>query len=408
MERQKKEHEPTHGGLESARAATRPGDIGMQQPDFDDLLDLVGSVYDIALSDDGWDALLSRLTGFLGGNGAIFFTQDRDAADLDFAHLVGLPEDALTEYQSHFAQVDVGIDTLLSLPPGSVTTDESTPSQVFRRSEIYNDFRRRWGVERFVGADVFRDERRFGVLSVQAPCSRRPFGATEALVLERLLPHVRRAVEIRSRLDHAKIGRLALEEVVENLVVGVVILDERGEVTHANAAARRIDERQDGLRLTDRRLRAMYPDDDRDLQIAIANAMAIANRTDDHAAATLSLRRAADDATHAVLVNPGPGKRSSSPFRAAAAIVMIGDPESSIGAAPELIARLYGLTMAEARLARAVACGASLDAFAQERGISVSTARWTMKRILAKTGARRQADLVRLLLSGPAGSVAPR
>lgn len=36
------------------------------------------------------------------------------------------------------------------------------------------------------------------------------------------------------------------------------------------------------------------------------------------------------------------------------------------------------------------------------RGINVSTARWTMKQALGKTGARRQADLVRMLLTGPA------
>ena len=69
--------------------------------------------------------------------------------------------------------------------------------------------------------------------------------------------------------------------------------------------------------------------------------------------------------------------------------------------------QLYGLTPTEARLACSVASGESLESYASARGINVSTARWTMKQALAKTGARRQADLVRILLTGPA-SIATR
>lgn len=378
----------------------------MREPDLEDLLDLVGSVYDIALSDDGWDSLLPRLSSLFGGNGAIFFTQDRHASHLDFAHLWGLPHAALVEYQDHFVAVDIGIERHLTLPPGSVTTDESTPASVFRKSEIYNDFRRRWGVERFLAADVFRDARRLAVLSMQGSRHRRPFGTTESRVFERLLPHVRRAIEMRSTLDGARLHQQTLEDVVENLLVGVVLLDERGSVAYANATARRIDERRDGLFIAAERLRATHPEDDRALQRAIAGAMATAKHVDDRGGAALVLRRPVDDRTHAVLVSPGPGVRSASAFRRSAVIVMIGDPDAAIGVGPDLVARLYGLTPAQARLAHAIAIGSTLEEFAQEHGIEVSTARWTMKLVLARTGLRRQADLVRLLLSGPAGVTA--
>ena len=69
--------------------------------------------------------------------------------------------------------------------------------------------------------------------------------------------------------------------------------------------------------------------------------------------------------------------------------------------------QLYGLTPSEARVACAVASGESLESYASAHGISVSTVRWTMKQLLAKTGARRQADLVRILLSGPAAIAKP-
>jgi hypothetical protein len=42
------------------------------------------------------------------------------------------------------------------------------------------------------------------------------------------------------------------------------------------------------------------------------------------------------------------------------------------------------------------------------RDIAVSTARFLMKQVLAKAGARRQADLVRMLLTGPLAALSPR
>jgi DNA-binding CsgD family transcriptional regulator len=88
-------------------------------------------------------------------------------------------------------------------------------------------------------------------------------------------------------------------------------------------------------------------------------------------------------------------------MRIASAVVLIGDPDSSLASAETIAMQLYGLTPSEARLACAVASGDSLESYARTRGITIATARWTMKQTLSKTGARRQADLVRMLLTGP-------
>jgi len=50
----------------------------------------------------------------------------------------------------------------------------------------------------------------------------------------------------------------------------------------------------------------------------------------------------------------------------------------------------------------AVGSGLSLNAHAESAGIAIGTARWHLKRVLEKLGARSQPDLVHLLLTGPA------
>jgi len=60
------------------------------------------------------------------------------------------------------------------------------------------------------------------------------------------------------------------------------------------------------------------------------------------------------------------------------------------------------LTPTEAELAAALAEGRTLAEFAEARGCSEQTGRTHLKRILEKTGTSRQADLVRVLLTGAA------
>jgi DNA-binding CsgD family transcriptional regulator len=65
----------------------------------------------------------------------------------------------------------------------------------------------------------------------------------------------------------------------------------------------------------------------------------------------------------------------------------------------EILQTLFDLTPAEARLARALAGGASPDETATQLGVRVSTVRSQLKSLFAKLGVNRQAQLVALLCS---------
>jgi len=67
--------------------------------------------------------------------------------------------------------------------------------------------------------------------------------------------------------------------------------------------------------------------------------------------------------------------------------------------------QLYGLTPTEARLADLLMEGLEVREIAERAGTTLETARVHLKRVLSKTGARRQMELVRLMLSLPGDSV---
>lgn len=86
-----------------------------------------------------------------------------------------------------------------------------------------------------------------------------------------------------------------------------------------------------------------------------------------------------------------------------AAILFISDPQIAVSYDPALIGHLYGLSPAEARVAALLASGYRLEEVAAQLGIAYETVRKHLKQIFGKTGVYRQAELVRMLVSGPAG-----
>jgi DNA-binding CsgD family transcriptional regulator len=64
--------------------------------------------------------------------------------------------------------------------------------------------------------------------------------------------------------------------------------------------------------------------------------------------------------------------------------------------------RLFGLTAREASVLRIVVEGDDLQNVAVRLGIGIETVRSHVKHIMETTGARRQAELVRMVLSSPA------
>jgi DNA-binding CsgD family transcriptional regulator len=84
------------------------------------------------------------------------------------------------------------------------------------------------------------------------------------------------------------------------------------------------------------------------------------------------------------------------------------NPEEVFGGSSKLlglIGLIYSavdrLTPAEARIADLLAGGNEVGEVAARAGITLETARFHVKRVMAKTGVRRQTEMVRLMLSLP-------
>lgn len=82
-----------------------------------------------------------------------------------------------------------------------------------------------------------------------------------------------------------------------------------------------------------------------------------------------------------------------------AVLIYFIDPNTDIEPLLAPVCQGYRLTVAESELVRSLIGGASIGEAAEDQNISVGAARWCLEQVFVKTDTRRQADLVRLMLS---------
>jgi DNA-binding CsgD family transcriptional regulator len=217
-----------------------------------------------------------------------------------------------------------------------------------------------------------------------------------------ILPHLRRSLQLRRRLLKVEATGQAVLDLLDHLAQAVVLIDEQGTVLWHNGAARTLIAQRDGLAIASNELRAEAPMANDELHRLIKTAITAVSVPTAQAGGMMTIMRPSLKRAFQILVTPLPRAPSvnlaATDLRRvpAVALFMI-DPEVSPQPRAQMLAKLYDLTPAEARLASALAAGRSSKDYASEAGLSVNYVRWLVKQVQAKTDTRRLADLVRLL-----------
>lgn len=213
-----------------------------------------------------------------------------------------------------------------------------------------------------------------------------------------LLGHMRRAVEAEAKFARVYRERDALTETLNRLGEAVAMLDQSGRVVMANSAAEELFRQANGLCLAaDRRLRLSSGEARANLARALAQCTSPLTWMPSHGVAPPT-KLAIPRLNHRPLIlTLQPLSRELAGAFGALAILFIDDPDARQPDQSVMLRAIYGLTPGEVSLAQALATGETLKEFALRREVSYETVRWQLRRVFDKTGARRQAELVRIV-----------
>jgi DNA-binding CsgD family transcriptional regulator/PAS domain-containing protein len=373
--------------------------------------DLIASLYDAALGHRSWDEVGPALVKELGGLTLMMSVHHPDSAFVEVVATLGMTPQDLADYATHYARYDLWTEGALKkrLIGRALLGSEIVEDRVLQGSLIYNEFLRpKLNMHHLAGAILPMDDGCHVVLGIHRPPDAPAYSTTDASRLNRLLPHLQRALEVRQRLRATDAIASSLVAAFDRLSSGVVLLSSSGRVVHCNSAADKILHRADGLRRSPSGIHAAHVDEDQQLQALIARAKDVALHASDmpSAGGHVRISRPSGLPPHAVLVSPVGNRIVAGTSQSTAIALFVSDPALDLSVDPAVLERLFTFTTAESAVVLALVSGTRLLDFAKGTHRSYSTVRTLLARAMARTETHSQVELLRLVLSaiGPARS----
>jgi DNA-binding CsgD family transcriptional regulator len=372
--------------------------LGGLRLDLDEaLLQLIGAIYDCTLNPDAWSAVLPRIGAFVGGSAGGLFAHDSARRNMSIFHEFGTDPDYHQLYVDKYSALDPMAGTYFVLDAGEVFSTSTVMSHgEFLQSRFYKELIRPRGwidnicvylektPESHAAFALFRSERE-GLADEPARARMRL-----------LVPHLRRAVLIGKLIEFSEAQAATFADALDGLSAGMLFMDSSGRITHANESGRAMIADGNVLRAKLGRLLANDPEVNRalrDIFLAAATSdAAIGNRGVGVPLVGLDGERYV---AHVLPLSSG-ARRGAGVSYAAAAALFVQKAALATHSPPEVIAKTYQLTPMEVRVLLAIVEVGGAPQVAETLGIGEGTVKTHLKHLYQKTGATRQADLVKL------------
>jgi DNA-binding CsgD family transcriptional regulator len=360
---------------------------------MDDDRKLLDALYLGATDAQSFEQAIAMLAARFGcGSSALaLFDHQMPYANL-FLTTGALDSESSRLYAEYYGALDPAPRAVMNLAPGTVSATNRILSEKHHRGEFFNDYYRRYGFEEALCANLFSENGRLAVMALHRGKEREEFSDDDIAELQRWIPHITRALQLRRTFARTQYGAAGLASVLDRLEAGVIALNGGNKALFVNAAMRGIFDRRDGLSL-DRNgwPRAAKSEVQSRLGALIANTLA------GGAGGMLTVPRDHQARAYPVLVSQLaiPTQMSLPDEGRSPVIVLVHDPDSRPRQAEEILQTGLGLTPGAARLVAALAADDDLQAFAVREGVTIHTARFHLRTALTRTGTRTQADLVR-------------
>jgi PAS domain-containing protein len=343
---------------------------------------------------DKFGDALKLIQDMFGCRGVALVAVDSQDPTANLAATAGLMAENLQLYTEKFAALDPAPAMFTRIPAGTANaTDRMFTPEQLSKDRFYQEFFLPIGLVETLGGHIYSDRGNFSLIGLIRGADRKPFDDEDIANLERLIPHMARALQLRQAFFRVDAKSLGLQATANRLSAGLVLLDEDGNSVFINAAMQAIAQSGDGLAL-DR--------GGRPLPINIAARQrfdALLKKVNGGGAGGILSVPRDGLRNYVVMVAPAPSSSVQSERERqgpAGAIVLVHDPEIGVRDAVEILEQGLRLPNGAARVVAALAGDDDLKSFAKREGVTIHTARFHLRAALTRTGARNQAEVVRL------------
>jgi DNA-binding CsgD family transcriptional regulator/PAS domain-containing protein len=357
-------------------------------------------LYGAAVDPGEWERVIATFADMIGGARA--WMPDISVANGSGRGVVArIDPAAQATYFQYYAKrnpfVRLVIDNPKAAWPLNVRTDEHQfPKDELVRTEYFNDFLRPQEIHSCLVVRLGRSDGVVSTLNIGRPRHREQFNNAELELARRLHPDLIRAFNLSRKFADLGAFAAGMAETFERSSHGVLLLDDKGRIRHANTIAERLLKEAGGLCVAGGRLSACQSEPARQLGALIDRAAR--RQGSARAGGSMALPTPTRALPLSLTIAPLRSERLLAGAEAPSVLVCVTDLEAGVSLPVERLRELFGLTPAEARVALAVFEGLAPKDIAERFGVSHNTIQVQLARIFEKTGVNRQTDLVRLMM----------
>ena len=353
---------------------------------------LLGEIYNAAVDPALRSGALEQVARYVGGCAAMILSRDTARLSIEIHQHYGTDARFRELYRDRYVELDPLLDRHLALAPEQAigVTDLMNHAD-FLETSFYREWLEPQGAIDLATVALEKTAARTTILQVLRHRSR---GTVDDAMRERmglLAPHIQRS-QIMGRQIRARSHTVEdLADVLDGLNTAICLLDADGRVVHANAACRQL--------FADANLLAMVGD-----RIVARNTQTdkiFRGLCEIGAGAYSADRRQIELATSAdgqhYLLHAFPLKRDRNLPRDTAATMLFVQRASMLPLlATDAIVAAFRLTPSELRVLMAIIEIGGVPDIAAKLGVAETTVKTHLARLFEKTGAARQADLVKI------------
>jgi DNA-binding CsgD family transcriptional regulator len=375
----------------------------MKSAPTDALLGALAPLHEAPQDPAAWNRALVALRAAIPCEQGALVERTGDGAAPSLGLVAGTDPRFVAEYEREFHRLDpfasAPVVARLHALGRAALSAEVVRDQDLQGSAYYHHFLSRFGdLFHGVGGALSLGEQTSAQVWLLRPRGR-AFAEGDRARMDVFFAHARVALRQRRWLMQVERERNAALGWMDCWNDATFVLDSQGAVVIANVMAEKLLHAGELFALRQGRLVPARNGDPDWLQGALREVIGAGRRHDATPSHCLTLpARPGQPALYAVLT-----LLPSAPDRGHAALpqvaLILRDLQQSVPRFhPEQLHDLFGFTAAEARVANALLGGQSVEDIARQGQVRCDTIRAHVKRMLAKTGSRRQSDLQKLLV----------
>jgi len=360
---------------------------------IDEYSRMVTAIHAAAIAPEHWIEAMTAVRQALDATSSAMILAEGTSRSIKCA---SLPSDAMDSYVDYYRNVDYVLDAVEHGPVGLVRGGEALIA-LNAKSEFNADWMRPHKMDD--GLFVRLTDGEFPTcFLVAAPHRTQEFGTPDRVKLvNALIPHLQQALRTQNSITDLVMEASDLAEAIDGMRHAVLVVGFGATVVHLNSAAEKLLAGRNGPTVRDSSLCVAPSSADAELKRSVGAALGPSSARAKVGNSFLC-QRLSGGRPYVVHVTPFTARDNGS----ARALVVVVDPNDDAGPSAHLLRKLFGLTIAEADVARLVAGGHGLGPIADDLALSMATVKTHLQRVFTKTDTHRQAELVRLLMAlGP-------